>query len=180
MKITTIKLSQAGNDWSEIQQALEICKAINNDNIACVMCKGYSEDYNNYTGIYYDDYEEEICTGELGEILAEYTDFELWLTTYESNQPQSLKKKNFKSRLLKEINRVKGIYKALDRAIELCDHEPDRFTTFMGKNKILKQNGLHSLERLELEINRDFYDGYKNGLFFALTELPTIEKQAKT
>lgn len=78
-EIKVIALNQAGYDYSEIERALEICHAINNDNIAVVMCKGFS-DTDDYCGIYYSDYEEEISAGELGEALDGYYDFQLWIT----------------------------------------------------------------------------------------------------
>ena len=40
--------------------ALHLCAIVGNDNIAVVMMKGYGDDWDNFTGVYLDDYDAEM------------------------------------------------------------------------------------------------------------------------
>lgn len=55
-----------------IVAALHLCAMIGNDNRAVVMAKGVSDDFENFTGLYLDDYE-----------LDEIIDDDSWFSDYE-------------------------------------------------------------------------------------------------
>lgn len=77
---------------NEIMAALEIAAKVNNDNQAVVMCKGYNEDTDNFTGIYLFEYLESKEAGtSFAEWLEGWTDFELWFEDEAASMVESSK-----------------------------------------------------------------------------------------
>lgn len=64
-------------ELKDIPAALRMAHTVGNDNKFCVMVKGYSEDYDNFTGIYLTDYEEQ-DDEEILSCMDGYTAFQVW------------------------------------------------------------------------------------------------------
>lgn len=66
----------------EIVAALHLCAMLNNDNRAVVMLKGYGDDWENFTGIYLDDYDADALSDP--DWFADYGEPQIWVTVYEA------------------------------------------------------------------------------------------------